>query len=983
MIIKKTLGLLIILAFSANFVSAGITFVKSQGITLTGADGITLTGADGITLTGADGFLGYKPNGITLTGADGIPLTGADGITLTGADGSTYTGTDGITLTGADGITLTGADGITLTGADGITLTGADGTQYHADAIKAVQPNGITLTGADGITLTGADGFVPIGTDGITLTGADGITLTGADGITLTGADSIVGFNANGTSFNLTQPNGITLTGADGITLTGADGITLTGADGITLTGADGETGSVGLQSIDPELAIALNAATDDSTLNAVVVFHQYPNSNDLNQLRQAGILGGTLFRVLPMIIVSGTRSQIAAVSRLPQVRTIYGKRSLALNSDPYFNKTQVQRVKTDTDLLTANNNQAVSGRGVTVAVLDTGVNSLHGDLAGKVIQNVRLSDLQSVPLGFQNPLPIENVANTDLGGGHGTFVAGIIAGSGALSNGRYGGVAPGAKILGLAAGDLNLTHILAGFDYILERGENYNVRVVNCSFSANTIFDLNDPVNIATKMLTDRNVNVVFSAGNTGAGNGTLNPYSAAPWVVSVGATDEKGKLAGFSSRGVFGNPYQKPSIVAPGVNVVSLRSLATQTGTLGLVTGADIPRLSLLELPFYTTASGTSFTAPQVAGAIALMLETNPTLHPKEVKDILQRSATTLPKYYSHEAGAGMLNTYAAVLEAAFPNRKTGVFRSILDKQNVSFTNSVIKNFSGTVAPGAIAQTSVTIPAGTIQSTVTVAWGGLLSLNDLGLKVLKTNGTLLGESNYLNLPGLTGKREKVSLENPVAETLQLNVAHTLGLGTTQNFDGTVEATRVQIDQFDDVNSLPISDQNAVNESLRSFLMLSEGSKFRPSWQVSRSEFAETLVRGGTVPQFVAMNQKFLDVNDLTTRSVVESVQSNPSGKLIYDASNGGNFRPNDAATKLVAAVAFVKAAGFENLTASTALPSNMTDTAAIPTEWRGFVAVALQKGFLTLDGNQFNPSRSLTRLELTKAMVKLKNLE
>ena len=97
-----------------------------------------------------------------------------------------------------------------------------------------------------------------IKSNGITLTGADGITLTGADGITLTGADGFLSYQSNG------------------ITLTGADGITLTGADGITLTGADQQTGAAprGLQSVDAELAIKLNQMTDDSSVNAVLVFH-------------------------------------------------------------------------------------------------------------------------------------------------------------------------------------------------------------------------------------------------------------------------------------------------------------------------------------------------------------------------------------------------------------------------------------------------------------------------------------------------------------------------------------------------------------------------------------------------------------------------------------------------------------------------------------------------------------------------------------
>src|ERR1043165_2589987 len=640
---NRFLALLLILLLTAQTAWAGLSVVKSNGITLTGADGIEYVGINGITLTGADGIFNYRTNGITLTGADGL--------TSTGVNGASYTGPNGITLTGADGITLTGADGITLTGADGITLTGADGTQYTADSILMRRPNGITLTGADGITLTGADGITLTGADGavrvspngITLTGADGInlikadgiTLTGADGITLTGADSVIGIGTTGVIFDHTNPTGITLTGADGITLTGADGITLTGADGITLTGADGVLtsagDSTGLQGVDPELAVALNNATDDSNINAVIVYHSSVTDADISQLRQLGITGGTRLRMLPIVYVTATKAQLLAVSQLPRVRSLYGNRTLTFNSDPYFDTTGVQRVAPDNDLRQKNGALPVTGRNVTVAVLDTGINGQHADLAGKVVQNVRLADTQSVPGSFVYPTPLENLTNTDLLAGHGTFVSGVIAGSGASSSGRFAGVAPGARLLGLSAGDLNLMYVLSGFDYLLEKRVQYNVRVVNCSFSADTVFDLNDPVNVATKMLTDSGVNVVFSAGNTGPGNGTMNPYAIAPWVIGVGATDAAGRLASYSSRGNFGDALQHPSLVAPGTNIVSLRSAPTVTGVSGIA-GADIQRLTATELPYYTTATGTSFSAPQVAGAIALMLEVNPNLSPAD---------------------------------------------------------------------------------------------------------------------------------------------------------------------------------------------------------------------------------------------------------------------------------------------------------------------------------------------------------------
>ena len=235
-------------------------------------------------------------------------------------------------------------------------------------------------------------------------------------------------------------------------------------------------------------------------------------------------------------------------------------------------------------DLTRSNSGLPVSGRGVTVAVLDTGVDGTHGDLAGRVVQNIKLADTQSIGVGFNYPVAAPSLPNTDQAYGHGTFVAGIIAGSGQQSGGKYAGVAPGANILGLSAGDASLLFMLSGFDYLLMNGSSFGVRVVNCSFSANTVFDINDPVNIATRMLTDNGINVVFSAGNTGPGLDSLNPYSVAPWVISTGATDNQGRLASFSSRGEFASPLFRPTLVAPGVSTVSLRA-----STVAAVTTVD----------------------------------------------------------------------------------------------------------------------------------------------------------------------------------------------------------------------------------------------------------------------------------------------------------------------------------------------------------------------------------------------------------
>ncbi|HZH91024.1 MAG TPA: S8 family serine peptidase [Pyrinomonadaceae bacterium] len=985
-------------------VNAGITISTGDGITASGADGINYIGANGITASGADGVLTFGVNGITASGADGITASGADGITASGADGITVSTADGVAYPGVNsvmavkpnGITASGADGITASGADGITVSTADGTQHRADSIVITNPNGITVSTADGLTAIGANGITASGADGITVSTADGITASGADGITVSTADSATLRRADGQFFSV-SPNGITISTADGITASGADGIRIISTESITVSTPTGTSTAgtaaqqqSGLQSIDPELALLLNqadAASDDSNINAVVVYHGLPVERDFADLQRIGILGGTRFRVLPAVYISATPDQIIALSRLQNVRSIYGNRTLQLTADPAQGLTGVERTRRDADIVRNNAGTPLSGRGVTVAVLDTGLDATHGDLAGRVAQNVKLADLQSASVGFNYPLNIDNLPNTDQVYGHGTFVAGVIGGNGVRSGGRYTGVAPGARIVGMSAGDLNLVFILNGLDYLLERGASLGVRVVNCSFSANTLFDINDPVNVATKMLTDRGVNVVFSAGNTGAGWHTLNPYSVAPWVVSVGATDFRGRLASFSSRGSFASQLFRPTLVAPGVRVVSLRSSGLSvTGVEGAGFNGDTD-IAPGNLPFYTTASGTSFSAPQVAGAIALMLEANPALSPAEVRDILQRTATPLAGHYAHEVGAGMLNTHAAVLESAFPQRKFGNFRATLNRGQVRFVNDPLREISGTVNPGASGfETTVEIPADALMASMQIGWGAL-SANDLGFAMYDANGRKQADRNDINLPGLTGNRERAVLTAPTAGTWRVTVKNTLGAlaVTSQQFAGVLEVGRAEYAPVKDIDALSAAQRAAVYQNIRSFVMSPTGQKFRPTQSATRGELAEALVLGARVPQYVPAAASYRDVHDASTRLFVESALYAPQGALFTDVERGGAFAPNNPVGRLTAAVALVRAAGLQaEAEAAQSLPmTTILDAGLIPSALRGYVSVAVSRGLLSTTNSNFRPQVSLTRLELAQAMVAMQKLQ
>lgn len=275
-------------------------------------------------------------------------------------------------------------------------------------------------------------------------------------------------------------------------------------------------------------------------------------------------------------------------------------------------------------------------------------------------------------------PVPyVENVPNTDTNSGHGTHVAGTVGGTGAMSDGLHEGVAPGADLIGYGSGaGLFILDGIGGFDYALEKQDEYNIKVITNSWGGSGDFDPNHPINIASKKAYDSGIVVLFAAGNEGPDENTHNPYAKAPWVISVGAGTKDGALADFSSRGTegVGGTFEmdgkqwtwkdEPTVVAPGVDIISTRVIAPLSG---LSAPKDIQMIAPEHLPFYTVMSGTSMATPHVAGITALLLEANPNLTPDQVKQIIQDTATPMAGHQSWEVGAGYVNAYEAV-KAAF---------------------------------------------------------------------------------------------------------------------------------------------------------------------------------------------------------------------------------------------------------------------------------------------------------------------------
>jgi len=401
--------------------------------------------------------------------------------------------------------------------------------------------------------------------------------------------------------------------------------------------------------SIDPLLSELLRTAAPRKPIEAVLTLDHYLTATDLLAIQALGVRVRP-FHVLPMVGVRGTSLQIGALRTLPGLRSIYFNRQLT-----YFLDESVPLIGADRVW----NELGYTGKGATVAVIDSGIDATHPDLpfGTKVAQNVKLAP----DLFGTGPLVLEGLANTDTTSGHGTHVASTAAGTGAALGGKYRGVAIGSKLVGIGAGEaLFIFTALEGFDWVLQNRTKYGIRVISNSWGTSGAFSPDDPVNVASKLAHDAGLVVVFAAGNAGPDLDTLNPYCVAPWVICVAAGHKDGRtLADFSSRGIPGDPLYHPTLTAPGVDIAAAR--ATTGIVMNTFFAVDLIDLGT-DAVSYTAASGTSMATPHVSGTVALMLEANPALTPDQVKATLEATATPMPGYRQDEVGAGFLNAYEA---------------------------------------------------------------------------------------------------------------------------------------------------------------------------------------------------------------------------------------------------------------------------------------------------------------------------------
>jgi serine protease AprX len=274
---------------------------------------------------------------------------------------------------------------------------------------------------------------------------------------------------------------------------------------------------------------------------------------------------------------------------------------------------------------------EGLDGKGVRIAVVDTGIDGEHPDFRGRVAETVSFC--------------LEDV--TDLNG-HGTHCAGVAAGTGAASEGRYRGVAPGAtlyiaKVLG-SDGNGMMSDVMAGIEWAVDR----DVQVISLSLGGPGPCDGTDALSQMCDAAVEAGVVVCVAAGNDGPRARTIGMPGGAERALCIGAASNVDTVALFSSRGPTADGRVKPDVLFPGVDIVAARSRGT-------LMGAPVNT-------HYTAASGTSMATPHAAGLCALILQAEPSLRPDEIKARMLDAALDLGEEPNAQ-GAGRVDGWRAV--------------------------------------------------------------------------------------------------------------------------------------------------------------------------------------------------------------------------------------------------------------------------------------------------------------------------------
>ncbi len=715
---------------------------------------------------------------------------------------------------------------------------------------------------------------------------------------------------------------------------------------------------------------------------------NQKPSEAQVNFVEGLGITSAVTMHSLPIMGVVATKQQVENLATNEEIQSIYLNEKLTYFNADATEITGVDRAKTDSGFKELNEGFPISGEGVGVVINDSGVDGTHKDheLGRNLVQNV----LGTTNLQGTGILPIsytENVINTDTNSGHGTHVAGTVGGTGALSGGKYEGAAPGADLIGYGSGGaLFILDGIGGFDYAITHQREYNIRVITNSWGSSGDFDPNHPINLVSKEAYDRGIVVLFAAGNEGPAENTHNPYAKAPWVISVGAGEKDGTLADFSSRGTKdkGGTFNldgeewtwtdAPSIVAPGVDIISTRTVSPLTA---LSAELDAELIDIAHLPYYTTMSGTSMATPHVAGIVALLLEADSTLSPAEVKNTLQQTATNMPGYETWEVGSGYVNAYAA-LDVIYNDKAYGsTLNSTKDFNAEVVTETKNENFSVEYTVSTSTQHNFTVEEGLSNLFAKANAQGLIEQtgNPVNLVLIDPTGTEYSSGISLLFP--TTYDRTVIVNNPISGNWVLEVRglkgdtlNPIGLAIPETVEGTIASTKVnEITGLTDISGHPAEAAIAMGIENHLFDSYKNGT-FKPDAKLIRADLANYLVMGAEIRQSLPQSASFTDVA-LTDSPYVEAVTAkgaafrdySQTSKGVMQPKANGSFNPKGAVTRADLAYSLVQSLGLQEQ--AEAFTGELTvlykderiviqDQSTILADLKGYVQLALDLNIL-----------------------------
>jgi serine protease AprX len=392
--------------------------------------------------------------------------------------------------------------------------------------------------------------------------------------------------------------------------------------------------------------------AGTDAWREVEVVVQLRPGSATGEGRRLVEAAGGHVTRELPIISGLGAEMEAgraAALAGEPAVRAVSlnGRVESSLKGGLAANrlKTAYNQSIGATALWFKNDGQ--TGKGVGVAVLDTGI---EGGLV-----DFRASEQDSRSRVVASAVVNPGATSAGDSYGHGTHVAGLIAGNGAYRTGkdkldaRYAGVAPDAHLVSVKVSDeqggASVLDVIDGLQFVLDHKDRFNIRVVNLSLNSTVAESYKtDPLDAAVEAAWFRGLVVVAAAGNRGAEAGAVD-YAPAndPYAITVGGVDDRGtkdpgddKLAAWSSRGKTQDGFKKPEVLAPGAHLASTLAPASEFAREcpTCVTDGE-----------YLQVGGTSMAAGVVSGAVALILQEHPKWTPDQVKGALVHKLRDVP--------------------------------------------------------------------------------------------------------------------------------------------------------------------------------------------------------------------------------------------------------------------------------------------------------------------------------------------------